>query len=150
MVALPEYELASLGRRFLGYLIDSFLHLAIFVLARKILSSKGMPLIVSGIPLPIVISFIIVLAVQWHFLVKNGQSIGKMVMRTKILTMDNRKPSVVAVIGIRCVFSSLFRFIPLIRIWVMIADYVTIFSENRRCLHDYLAGTKVVDLDKPI
>ena len=38
--------------------------------------------------------------------------------------------------------------IPYIGAFLILADVLCIFREDRRCLHDHLAGTRVIDLDK--
>jgi uncharacterized RDD family membrane protein YckC len=79
---------------------------------------------------------------QITLLVSEGQTLGKKMMRIRIVNHDDGAvPSAGRLLGIRYVVNSLLGNIPL----YSIVDILFIFGEERRCLHDHLAGTKVVE-----
>jgi len=73
---------------------------------------------------------------------RNGQTVGKKLMKTRIVGMDGRTPSLWRTLLLREVVNIVPQYIvPL----YSTADAVAIFFRGeRRCLHDYLAGTRVI------
>ena len=76
---------------------------------------------------------------------REGQTVGKLLLRIRIVDEETDvKGTVFSNIVLRYFVNWLLTLIPP---YVLI-DHVFIFAKNRRCVHDYLAGTKVV-LDSP-
>lgn len=73
-----------------------------------------------------------------------GQTIGKKAMGIKIVKMDGSEPGFVHAVLLRSWVMGLIGNIPVIGPLVTIADPFLIFAEDRRCIHDHVAGTKVV------
>lgn len=86
------------------------------------------------------------LSINGYLLYKKGQTIGKMSMDIKIVDMNNNVPSLFHSFFLRSFLFSVIYFIPYVKIIVLL-DPLFIFSQSRRCLHDRLAGTKVVDVE---
>ncbi|HRC85697.1 MAG TPA: RDD family protein [Thermoanaerobaculia bacterium] len=77
-------------------------------------------------------------------LASNGQTLGKRYCKIKIVRLDGSKASLGRIFWLRMVVSALPGFIPFFgSVWGLV-DALWIFSEPRRCLHDYIADTKVV------
>jgi uncharacterized RDD family membrane protein YckC len=92
--------------------------------------------IVSGI------AFLAFCVYQITMLVGQGQTLGKKMMRIRIVNYDDGDlPSAGRLLGMRYLVNSLLGNIPL----YSMVDILFIFGDERRCLHDYLAGTKVVE-----
>jgi uncharacterized RDD family membrane protein YckC/DNA-directed RNA polymerase subunit RPC12/RpoP len=80
--------------------------------------------------------------VQWNLIAVRGQSIGKMLCWMKIVTASGTNPGFVQGVMLRNWLRAALSMIPLFGL----IDVLTIFGESRRCIHDFLAGTYVVDV----
>lgn len=89
----------------------------------------------------------VMLAINWHFLSK-GQTIGKMIVKTRIVLMDGSPCDRTRIILRRMLPLHIAQQIPVVNMLFGLADMFMIFRENRRTLHDEIAGTKVVDVSK--
>lgn len=84
--------------------------------------------------------------VQTIFLVKRGQSIGKIALNIKIVRRsDGTIPGFAKIVLLRMVVPSLLSAIPVAGFVIFLIDVLFIFREDRRCLHDLLAETVVVE-----
>jgi uncharacterized RDD family membrane protein YckC len=89
------------------------------------------------------------IALHGWFLAKNAQTIGKKLMGLQVVMADSGKPaSLERLVFWRFLPMMLVAQIPYIGVFLVTADLLVIFREDRRCLHDFLAGTRVIDLDK--
>ncbi|MDP4175719.1 MAG: RDD family protein [Bacteroidota bacterium] len=88
---------------------------------------------------------VIYLPLNGYLLYKYGQTIGKRFMGIKIVDMNNKVPSLYRSYFLRSFLISLFAIIPILNFAIMLDD-LFIFTKRQRCIHDYLAGTKVVDI----
>ena len=88
------------------------------------------------------IGAILMLIAQCVPLVTRGQSIGKILVKTRIVDHETgRHPGAVRIIGLRTVLPSvLAHFVP----FFGVIDACLIFGDKQRCLHDHMAGTSVV------
>lgn len=96
---------------------------------------------------------VIVLALSWLaaalvqivMMVQSGQSIGKRMLGIKIVkVVDGSVPGFVKIIILRSLVPYLIAGIPFAGAAVILADSLMIFRDDRRCLHDIIAETKVV------
>ena len=79
---------------------------------------------------------------QLFMLVREGQTLGKKAMNIRIVNYsDGQIPSGGRLLLMRYFLNSLLGQIPL----YSVLDVLLIFGDERRCIHDYLAGTKVVE-----
>ena len=80
---------------------------------------------------------------------KRGQTIGKRVMKIQVVDFETGAiPTLTTLVLLRY---GLFQFISqtgLIGFAIAVADPLMIFGEDKRCVHDYLARTKVIDVRK--
>jgi len=94
----------------------------------------------------VVIAWIALLAIQATFLIKRGQSVGKMALGIKIVRVsDGTIPGFVKIFLLRLFVPNLLTGIPFIGIAFILVDLLFIFREDRRCLHDLIAETKVIE-----
>ena len=149
-----ELQLATPSERFTGAFVDALIGLVIvipvwtgFFLLGVIRSMKeigqagfGYTLLATAIYFPIY------MAVQWKSLKATGQTIGKKVAKTRIVSMAGKKPEVTDLIYKRYAFVSLISLIPVVGGVLTLVDALMVFKKDRRCLHDLVAGTQVVKI----
>jgi len=143
-------NLASLDKRLVGAIIDAAITLAILFpiwystgLFQKI--SNGQSMTTSEEIIYFIVGLVIFLILQGYLLYKRGQTIGKVIVKTKIIDLNGNIPNLGKLIVLRYFFFSFVFQIPFIGRIVCFADIIFIFGKEHRCLHDYLAGTIVVD-----
>jgi len=143
-------ELASFAQRLLGAIVDGLIMLAILM---PIMFVSGyFAAITSGVRPGFfdnlkwgVVGFVIFLVVQGYFLNANGQTIGKKVMGTRIVTLDNEKPEFIKLIALRYLSIQAISQIPILGAIFGLVNALFIFAgDQRQCLHDKFAGTKVI------
>ena len=81
--------------------------------------------------------------VQAYPLVTSGQTWGKKVCSIRIVTLDGRLPSI-RQLAIRYAVILLPGRVPFIGALFGLVDVCFIFRDDRRCIHDLAAGTRVV------
>lgn len=142
-------ELASLGARLGGFVIDFVLYIIIVTCVTFLMG--GFSMVMSGQPpafgqtaLWTLISFVIYAAIQFVPLQANGQSWGKKIVGTKIVTLDGQKPDIIKLIPVRYGCTQLIGIIPFVGFVINLVGVLLVFREDRRCLHDLIAGTRVV------
>ncbi|PIR52946.1 hypothetical protein COU76_04180 [Candidatus Peregrinibacteria bacterium CG10_big_fil_rev_8_21_14_0_10_49_10] len=85
---------------------------------------------------------LIVHIVQWMLLISRGQTIGKMICHIRVVNAgSDTHASIVQLIVLRTWLNALLMGNAI----YFFVDSLLIFREPRRCLHDYLAGTEVVE-----
>jgi uncharacterized RDD family membrane protein YckC len=141
-------QLATLGQRFVGAIIDGLISAAVIVpigFAMGVYSTNAVHkpgfMETTGLALA---GFAIFVAIHWTFLNATGQTIGKKVAKTRIVTMDGKKPGMGDLVGKRYAFMNLIGLIPLVGGIVSLVNILFIFRKDRRCLHDLIGGTQVV------
>jgi len=123
-------ELASRGSRLLAAIVDSAAFLCVY--AAFLLNS--MTLFMVGI--------CALIAIQIYFLSSRGQTVGKMLMNIKIVKMNTKKNGGFGTnVLVRTIVNGILAMIPL----YSLVDVLFIFREDRRCIHDMIAGTQVVE-----
>jgi uncharacterized RDD family membrane protein YckC len=87
----------------------------------------------------------IFLAFNGYLLAKHGQTIGKRLVRTRIVSIkDDSILPFGRVVGLRYLPLWIIGQVPLLGPLISLIDSLFIFRKDRRCLHDHLAGTRVV------
>lgn len=142
-----DQALASRGSRLAASLIDGIvacvLMIPIFVSAVMADASGGESAALGGALIfgsgVLLIAFVVY---QLSMLVREGQTIGKKAMNVRIVDYHSGDvPGWGKLLGMRYGLNSVLGNIPL----YTLIDILLIFGEERRCIHDYLAGTKVVE-----
>lgn len=99
--------------------------------------------------------WLLVLVIQVWLLSTRGQSIGKLITRIRIVRIDGSSAGIVhawlmreALVTIIGVMLGMLPFIGpiLLRPSFHVTDWCMIFRADQRCLHDLIAGTKVIKL----
>jgi uncharacterized RDD family membrane protein YckC len=73
-----------------------------------------------------------------------GQTVGKRVMHIRIVRSDGSRASLGRIFALRYLPLILLGSIPYLGLLITLADYLLIFRDNRKCLHDQFADTIVV------
>lgn len=89
---------------------------------------------------------LLVASMQWYLVATGGQSVGKKLLRTKIVTMDGGEVGFSRGVFMRSWLLYLITNIPLAGFILFVVNPLFIFGADRRCLHDKIAGTQVVSL----
>ncbi len=146
-------ELASYGQRFLAALIDGLLLMVIvlpiwfmFAFSSVMAGKEPSTAVTMGMGLLSMVAYIVL---NFHFLNKSGQTIGKKAMGIRVVELDNNKPSVQTLIVKRYLPTALVSMVPVVGWIFSLVDILFIFREDRRCVHDLIAGTKVVQGNHP-
>lgn len=85
------------------------------------------------------------LVIQIWLLTTRGQTLGKRLMSVKIVKHeDGTNPGFVSAVLLRYVVNGLISAVPGIGNLYALADVLFIFRDDRRCIHDFIAGTSVV------
>jgi uncharacterized RDD family membrane protein YckC len=136
-------RLASRWKRFLGSFLDSFLIVVPFI-GLTILAETG-----AGEDVAVVIGLVasgIVLLVDTVLISTRGQSLGKMLLGMQIVRVDyDAPPGFVYGILMRSWVPALIGSVPFVGSFFQLADALFIFGDEKQCLHDKIAGTKVLD-----
>lgn len=90
--------------------------------------------------------FVGYIIVHYYFLDRNGQTVGKKVLGIRIEDPQGRLIGAPAIIGKRYLPVTAASLIPLIGGLLVIIDALFIFRKDKRCIHDMIAGTRVVKL----
>lgn len=91
------------------------------------------------------LGFVLYVALHGVFLKRNGQTIGKKLVGIRIVGLDDRNPGLAAIILRRQLPIAAMTVIPYAGRLVGVVDALFIFRANRRCLHDLIGGTRVVN-----
>ncbi len=143
--------LASRGNRFLAALIDGLILLVCFAPILGILSMTGILQSESTLGqifvslLTTAIGVAIYVLVNGKLLISQGQTWGKKIMKIRILRQDGTQANAQELILKRYIALVAISIIPYVGNLFVIVDALMIFRENRQCLHDDIAGTKVVE-----
>ncbi len=101
-------------------------------------------------PPPLVTAIVVVLGIAIYFaingklLAQKGQTIGKKFNNIKIVTLEGEKPDLLQLMVKRYLPYFGFPYVPFIGTLLNLVNLCWIFGKSSRCLHDYIAGTKVV------
>jgi uncharacterized RDD family membrane protein YckC len=150
---LPDAGLAGRWTRFVAAFVDSFIAMCygfpiLYLLGfwRYIAAGQQAPFLLT-IALS-AISFVCFLVVHGYLLKAKGQTVGKMLTGIRIADLDGNLPDFAKVILLRYLPLSLAALIPVVGPYLSLVDVIFIFGSERRCIHDRLAGTKVVMASK--
>lgn len=146
-------HLASLSQRFAGRVVDTLGSLGVSLVALFTIGD-GLDLFRAptavGQLKAILIFFAYALpfnALQWMLIVSSGQSVGKKLAQTKIVRDDGAPVGFASGVVLREWVIAALMSIPYVGRMVRFIDAVAIFSgDERKTLHDRIAGTKVIDI----
>jgi uncharacterized RDD family membrane protein YckC len=89
----------------------------------------------------------VLVAVQAFLLSTRGQTVGKIIVGVRIVRLDGRPAGFVHALLLRSLVIGVIENIPWLGLGFDLADILFIFTAERRCLHDLIAGTRVVTVE---
>jgi uncharacterized RDD family membrane protein YckC len=145
MMPQPMYGdtqmLASPGSRLAAQFIDGFAAIGAYIPGSILLSTAEPGSSLTAGALLLILSLLGLAVYQMILLSRDGQTIGKRAMKVRIVRYDDEgNPGFGRAVGLRLIVNGLIGIIPL----YAFVDILFIFGGEHRCLHDYIAGTKVV------
>lgn len=148
--AKPESNLATRASRLGASLIDSII---LWVIMLPILYLTGVSTEVSqGSELSILrsvlacfLSLFIFALVNYQMLVTTGQTIGKRLLDIKMVDQNGDLPGLSSHLVKRYLVYFVPGAVPVFGQLFAVINFCFIFGSHRRCVHDYVAGTRVVN-----
>jgi uncharacterized RDD family membrane protein YckC len=142
-----QHVLADRGTRLAAALIDSAtLYIpmfGLFALAISMRSEASILFVIVGL-----LYALGILVVQIVMLCQRGQSIGKRALGIRIVKMDNgMNGGGVTNVVLRGLVPGLIGLVPYVGPLFSLVNVCFIFAEDKRCLHDHIASTVVVQGD---
>ena len=156
----PTIPLASQGARFVGALVDSIVPIAALFVGLPIMmldpefgveGSEPGPIGMAGAVVSFV-SFLTITGLQWYWIASSGQSVGKKLMNIQIRKLDGSPVGFVSGVIMRSwLLSFAIGVLNIISCGLLgsalyLVDSLMILGNERRCLHDLIASTVVIEL----
>lgn len=141
-----EEEPAEPSQRLFAQLLDGALYVAVWIPAlAAVFALYGGGDFDAG---KLLLSFALVFPlfiVQAVMLGRTGQTIGKKALGVRVVRhADGGNPGFFKAVVLRYWLNAVLSMVPLFGGLYALIDPLLIFSRDRRCLHDHLAGTKVI------
>lgn len=151
---IKTYITASRWHRFLASLIDmaTFIPIAIplmyFTGGPDVFTGETPPSIYQTLVLSIS-STVIFLLLHGKIIIRDGQTWGKKALNIKVITIDDKHANLKVLVKRYGVYWSI-SYIPVIGELLNFVNIIFIFTKSKRCLHDHIAGTQVVNVSQHI
>ena len=143
-VSTEAVSLAGRGQRLAACIVDGLTMAAGSLPATLIFATMGVPGILAGI-MGTAVGVGVFCALNYKLLAQEGQTIGKRLLKVKIVGADNQVLPVATVLTKRYLPVWIATAIPFIGGLIALADAVLIFENARKCGHDLIANTKVIN-----
>ena len=99
---------------------------------------------VIGVAALMVLMVLAFMGYQWYLIATTGQTLAKRWLGIKIVRVDGTPLGFVNGVILRSWVLGLLGNIPIVGPLVSLVNPLMIFGEERRCLHDQIAGTRVI------
>jgi uncharacterized RDD family membrane protein YckC len=154
-----EGDLAERGTRLVAKMLDGLMTLALML--PVIISSVGSAattadsashlaflrgFLANGLAMVSGVACLALIAFQAYLISTTGQSLGKRWLKIKIVKLDGSRVNFVTGVLLRQWLFSLLQYLPRAGSTLALVDVLFIFRADRRCIHDFAAGTKVIRL----
>jgi uncharacterized RDD family membrane protein YckC len=144
-----DHLLAGRGERFGGAILDGLIAALVYIpllmalgIFQKEINNEPIELWMQIFP--VIAWWAIFFLLNSYLLVTRGQSIGKLIVKTRIVTLDEEVPSSSVILGKRYLVPGLISYIPIAGQIFGLVNALFIFRKDKRCLHDHIAGTCVI------
>jgi uncharacterized RDD family membrane protein YckC len=144
------YSLASLWARLFAQIIDGVLFAmtliagivtVLFLIKQGYIEKNGTDWKTLTI-LPVAFSLpTLLILTQWTLLANHGQTIGKKLLMIRVVTMNGKLPGFIRGVFLRNWMRVALSFIP----FFALIDLLFGLGASRRCIHDLISGTRVVE-----
>jgi uncharacterized RDD family membrane protein YckC len=143
-------DLASRGKRLGGVLIDGLILMVILVpviLATGVLQQAfaGRQVTIGQQVTYGLLGTVVFLLLNGYLLATRGKTIGKVAVGTRIVDLQGQLPPLGKLLVLRYFIPWMAGTIPIVGGLFSLIDALFIFGRERRCIHDHLAGTRVVN-----
>ena len=144
-------EKAGRGNRLAAVLIDAVPMIVVAIITGILIALGGVGAdgklnVLGGVLMGIVVLFVLAYAVyQLVLLHRNGQTFGKKMMNIKIVRNDGSRAGLGRIFWLRMFVPGLIGAIPFVGGLFGLIDPLFIFGEEKRCLHDLIADTIVIN-----
>jgi uncharacterized RDD family membrane protein YckC len=150
--AAGELRLGGRGARLGAVLLDSLIQVPLVLPLMYAMGyfdgvTRGVKPGFGMMALGSLVGFVVFLVVQGYPLATAGQTWGKKWLNLKIVDMEGRKPEFVRLVGLRYATTQAAMLIPGLGSIYALVDTLFIFRDDKRCIHDHIAGTRVVVAD---
>lgn len=144
--ALLPPPLATAGARFSANFIDSAAFGLPFLagIALGAMFPEG-SWVSRGSGLLTACAVLVVLAIQLVLSARHGQSIGKRLLKIRVVRLDGSRASLLRIVFLRNAIPLMISNVPFGGFLFGLVDSLMIFGAPRRCVHDYMADTIVVE-----
>lgn len=141
-----QAELAGRGARLAAAIVDTIIAMVVIVPLMYAFGAFETMAIMSFTQTLVlnVVSLGIFALVHGYLLKTRGQTIGKSLLGIKIVALDGQLLDLPSMILKRYAPITFANIIPFIGGFLPLVDVLFIFRRDRRCVHDHIAGTKVV------
>ena len=144
-----EGALASRWNRLWASMLDSLMIMAVTIPTMYFTGgfdgiSEGLS---PSISYSLAVSFLAISVfaiINGKLLMNNGQTIGKKLLGIKIVDLEGNLPTVKKQLLTRYATYMIPGQIPIVGQFFVLFNILFIFGKQKRCIHDYIAGTKVV------
>ena len=136
--------LASRGQRLLAAIIDGLL---IYVFAGSVAVAAYFMASTAAAKVTAAAAVIAVLVWNAVLIARHGQTVGKRAVKIRMVRSDGSDASFSRLFFLRGVLVLLLWSLPVIGALFWLVDVLCIFRDDRRCVHDMMADTKVVVAD---
>jgi uncharacterized RDD family membrane protein YckC len=92
-----------------------------------------------------VVGIAIAFAIQYIPLKASGQTWGKKIVGLRIVDMQGQQPGIGVLLGKRYLFANGVGLLPIVGALISTVNVLLIFRSDKRCLHDLVAGTQVIN-----
>ncbi len=155
--APAEGQLAERGTRLVAAMVDGLLYVVaalpaiIAAMSSGALGEGGSTAMFrafgsSALGLVSAAAWVGLIIYQAYLVTTTGQSIAKKLFKIKIVKVDGSPVRFVSGVLLRNWLMMVLQQIPGVNAVLPLADALFIFRRDRRCIHDLIAGTKVVQL----
>jgi len=155
VIATDESQLATRWARLGGSMLDGILMSLVIVPTMfatgymQSAMSGTQPTFLTQLPYAL-LGLIAYLVFNGYSLQKSGQTIGKRIAGTRIVSVDeSRVLPLWKILTLRQLPIMVVSQIPLVGPLVSLVDTFFVFRSDKRCVHDFIAGTKVVTATSP-
>jgi uncharacterized RDD family membrane protein YckC len=151
-----RHVLATPGQRLAGHFVDAlflaggsmlFLPAEAFVL---FIPTNASLLLSGGIQesayLPLLFFYACAAGLQWTLIARRGQTIGKYLVKSRIVRLGGSKPGFYHGVFLRSCLGYLPLALPIAGSLYALVDALFVFRRDRRTLRDLIAGTRVVQV----
>lgn len=150
----PATELARRFTRLAAAILDSLIYVAVgfagfapvflFDFASEEPSDETAGVIGMVFLGLMMVGLLAVFIVNLYFLHRDGQTLGKKALKIRIVRTSDDRASLGRIFALRMLVPGVIGAVPIVGPFFSLADVLFIFGEQRRCIHDYFADTKVV------